>query len=111
MDYEVIVLQPAEDFLRKLETKLRAKAFRCIQLLERFGPHLPMPHVRKLSGCDLHELRSQIGSNTCRLFYFHKGQRVYVVTSGYVKKAHRTSRSEIDRAMRLKRQYEEASEQ
>ena len=65
----------------------------------------------KLSGCDLHELRSQIGSNTCRLFYFHKGQRVYVVTSGYVKKAHRTSRSEIDRAMRLKRKYEEASEQ
>ena len=43
--------------------------------------------------------------------YFHKGQRVYVVTSGYVKKAHRTSRSEIDRAMRLRRQYEEASEQ
>ena len=42
---------------------------------------------------------------------FHKGQRVYVVTSGYLKKAHRTSRSEIDRAMRLKRQYEEASEQ
>ena len=73
-----------------------------------------MPHARKLSGYDLHELRSQIGSNTCRLFYFHKGQKVYVVTSGYVKKGHRTnrtSRSEIDRAMRLKRQYEEASEQ
>ena len=70
-----------------------------------------MPHARKLSGYDLHELRAQIGSNTCRRFYFHNGQRVYVVTSGYVKKAHRTSRSEIDRAARLKKQYEEASEQ
>jgi len=64
-----------------------------------------MPHSRKLVGTDLSELRVRLGSNICRLFYFYEGERVYVVTSGYTKKANKTDRREIDRARRIKEQY------
>ena len=92
-------------FIGSLPIKMRAKALRTIELLEQFGPGLPMPHSRKLSGHQLWELRVRFGSDICRLFYFHHKDAVYVVTSGYVKKTVRTSRSEIDRASRLKAQF------
>ena len=106
MAYEVILLQPVVEFISRLSAKMRAKTFRSIELLKQFGPELPMPHSRKLVGYDLFELRIRLASNICRLFYFHDKGRLYVVTSGYLKKADRTSRREIERALRLKDQYE-----
>ena len=105
MQYEVILLEPSTDFLRTLDEKLQAKAFRAIELLGHFGPFLPMPHAKKLSGYDLWELRIQQGGKICRLFYFHDRERIYVVTSGYVKKSESTDPKEIGRALRLKAEY------
>jgi phage-related protein len=84
---------------------MRAKTLRTIELLEEFGSALPMPHSRKLSGQQLWELRIRFARDICRLFYFHHRGAVYVITSGYVKKSDRTSRTEIDRALRLKAQF------
>ncbi len=47
MSFEVILLEPAVAFLSQVEVKLRAKAFRTIELLREFGPELPMPHTKK----------------------------------------------------------------
>lgn len=105
MHFEVLLLQPAADFIARLSLKLRAKALRTIELLERFGPELPMPHARKLSGYELWELRVRFGGDIARLFYFHHRGAIYVVTSGYVKKTNRTSGTEIERAWRLKAQF------
>ena len=57
MAYEVELLPPAVEFLRGIDTMLRAKAARTIELLRQFGPTLPMPHAKKLSGYSLWELR------------------------------------------------------
>ena len=100
-------MEPAEAFLKSIDARLRAKAMRAIDLLREFGPLVPMPHARKLTGYDLYELRAQLGSNICRLFYFHRAGAVYVITSGYIKKAQRTNRREIERALRLQSEYEE----
>ncbi len=105
MQYEVVLLEPASDFLRRLETKLQAKAFRTIELLGYFGPQLIMPHSRKLSGYDLWELRVRQGGVVCRLFYFHDRDGVFVLTSGYAQKSDKTSPTEIERALRLKIEY------
>lgn len=105
MPYEVELLQPVVDFLKQTETKLRAKAYRTIGLLRAFGPDLPMPHARKLTGHELRELRVRQGSNICRLFYFVHGEKLVVVTSGYLKKRDSTDREEIKRALRLKDEY------
>ena len=102
MAYEVELLPPVVVFLRSIEPKLRAKAARSIELLRQFGPALPMPHAKRLSGYPLWELRVKQGSNIIRMFYFVKEEMTYVVASGYVKKSDKTSRTEIDKAMRLR---------
>ena len=105
MPFEVILLGNAMDFIRSLEPKLQAKALRSIELLRHFGPQLPMPHSRKLSGYNLWELRTRQSTNICRLFYFHHRETTYVVTSGYLKKSDKTKVEEIQKAMRIREDY------
>ena len=106
MLYEVILLQPAVDFLKEVDVKLRARAFRTIELLKEFGPFLKEPHSKKIAGVKgLFELRVQQGNNICRLFYFHKGNRIFVITSGFIKKSMKTERTEIEKAVKIMEQY------
>lgn len=106
MSYTVEIMGPALDFVQTLEIKMRAKVFRTVGLLERFGCQLPLPHSKTLKGCGgLKELRVKLGSNIVRLFYFHHEGRVYVVTSGYVKKDQKTDPREIERAIRLMNEF------
>lgn len=105
MPCEVTLLDPARRFIVGLDAKLKAKTLRTIDLLAEFGSRLSMPYARKLAGYDLWELRVRHGSDICRLFYFHQGHEIYVVTSGYVKKADRTSTAQIGRAERLRKQF------
>ena len=105
MPCEVTLLDPARGFIAGLDAKLKAKTLRTIDLLAEFGSRLSMPYARKLTGHELWELRVRHGSDICRLFYFHLGHEVYVVTSGYVKKTDRTSTAQIVRAERLRRRF------
>jgi phage-related protein len=105
MQFAVILLDSAMDFIRNLEPKLQAKALRSIEMLKHFGPQLPMPHSRKLVDYNLWELRARQASNICRLFYFHLRQTTYVVASGYVKKSDKTKVEEIQRAVRIRDEY------
>lgn len=106
MDHEVRLMEPAAEFVQKLAMKMRAKVLRTIGLLERFGPQLPAPHAKALKGCGgLKELRVKQGSDIVRLFYFHHKGKVYVVTSGYIKKTQKTNQREIERATRLMTEF------
>lgn len=105
MRYDVTLLDSAAGFIEHLQPKLRAKTLRTIDLLAEFGYSLGMPHCQKLTGYELWELRIKQGSDICRLFYFYHDDKVYVVTSGYVKKSNRTSIREIEKAERLKKQF------
>jgi phage-related protein len=108
MKYEVIILEPAKVFLHNINIKLRAKAFRTIELLQEFGPLLKEPHSKKVTGIkDLFELRVKFSSNICRLFYFHYKNTIYVITSGYVKKEQKLNKLEIEKALKLMKQYKE----
>ena len=103
--YEVVLLEQAYQFLDSLDKKMRAKAYRSIELLKQFGHRLPMPHAKKLKGYELHELRIKHGTDIIRMFYFITGDTVCVITSGYVKKSNHTNRTEIERAIRLRDQF------
>lgn len=106
MKYEVELMDPAVEFVQKLAVKMRAKVFRTIELLILFGPQLPAPHAKSLKGCGgLKELRVKQGNNIVRLFYFHSKGKVYIVTSGYIKKTQKTNQREIERAVRLMNDY------
>ena len=105
MRYEIVLLEPAQEFISGLRAKLKAKTFRTIELLAEFGPYLSMPHSRKISGKDIWEIRVQQGSDICRLFYFYHSQTGYIITSGYLKKTNRTSKREIEKADQLRVQF------
>jgi phage-related protein len=112
MKYRIIILEQAKEFLNSLEPKMLAKAYRTIGLLGEFGPRLTLPHSRKMTGTDdLRELRIQVATNICRLFYFHQGNKVYVLLSGFVKKRQKTDAEEIARALRTKQEYLEQNEE
>jgi phage-related protein len=106
--YDVKLLEDAVHFLRGLPVKLRAKAFRAVELLRDLGPELPMPHARALKGTDgLRELRVKLASDIVRLFYFHHQGKVYVVTSGFIKKSDRTDPRELQRAIRQMKAFKD----
>jgi phage-related protein len=108
VEYKVIILEQAKEFLTNLEPKLMAKAFRTINLLKQFGPVLTLPHSRKIIGSDeLYELRVQYGNNICRLFYFYYKNELYVILSGFIKKQDKTDPKEIERALKIIREYME----
>jgi len=99
-------MEPATTFVKKLTVKMRAKVLRTIGLLEQFGSQLPAPHAKALKNCEgLRELRVKQGSDIVRLFYFHHKGKVYVATSGYMKKTQKTNPREIARAMCLMKEF------
>ncbi len=105
MSYDVELLEEAVDFILSLPVKMQAKIQRTIDLLREFGYELPLPHSKKIKGREeLYELRVKQGSNICRLFYFYWKDKVYIITSGYVKKTNKTDISQIEKAIKLKRE-------
>ncbi len=105
--YNIKLLQDAKDFIDTLDVKMKTKVLRTITLLAKFGAFLKEPHSKKLKGYDLYELRVKLGSNIVRLFYFHDNNKIYVITSGFIKKANKTDKKIIQKAIDLKKQYEE----
>jgi len=104
--YEVGLLDEAVKFLTSLKPKMRAKAFRTIDLLRNFGVFLKMPHAKKIEGEEnLFELRVQQASNIVRLFYFHHLGKAYIITSGYVKKDMKLDKREINKAVTIRAKF------
>ena len=104
MGCNVEVMPPAVDFIHTLSPKLRAKALRVIELLKEFGFRLGEPHSKTFVGTDgLKELRVKVGTDICRIFYFHHKGTLYVATSGYIKKEMKTDHGEIEKAQKLRK--------
>ncbi len=55
----------------------------------------------------LKELRVKVGTDICRLFYFHWKEKTYIITSGYIKKTDKTDPKEIEKALKLMRRFKE----
>ena len=107
-EYDVRLLQTALAFLQGLPVKLRMKAYRGIELLATFGPELSMPHARALKNAGgLRELRIKFASDIVRLFYFYHEGKVYIVTSGFVKKSDKTDPRELQKAIHLMHEFKE----
>lgn len=95
---------PVADFMDALDVKMRAKLFGRLELLEEYGPLLTMPYGKHLRE-GIYELRAVFGSNITRLLYFFADDYRAIVTNGFVKKTQRTPRCEIERALRLRKDW------
>lgn len=92
---EISLNQEAEDFIGSLEKITIAKVLRTIDLLEKFGHNLGLPHSRAL-GNGLFELRVR-GQQEVRIFYTFHNQATLLL-HGFIKKSRRTPSQEIRNA-------------
>ncbi len=104
-EYEVLFYEaqegecPVQEFLDNLAPKVRGKAAKWLELLEREGPNLPRPYADVVRG-KIRELRVGFGGMHHRFLYFFHGKRI-VVTHGFVKKSATVPEAELARAERL----------
>jgi len=99
---------PVLEFLNALPDKLRAKAFRDIELLEICGNNLKEPHTKALKGKNnkgLYELRIKFSSDTVRIFYFMYIDNKYILLHGFVKKAMKIPETELAKARQYRDDY------
>ncbi len=95
------------DFFDSQRLKVRDKIIWTIWIIEHLQ-QVQEEYLKHLEDTDgLYEMRIQQGSDIFRIFcFFDKGQLV-VLANGYQKKTQRTPKSEIDKALRIKKQYEQ----
>ena len=93
------------DFYRKLDKKARLKVDWTINLLETFEI-VPTKYFKYLTGTDgIWEIRVEYASNIYRILCFFDQGKLIVVTNVFQKKTQKTPKTEIERALRLKKQY------
>ncbi len=108
MNFKVELLEEAVAFILSLPDKMQAKIQRTVSLLEEFGYFLPEPHSKKIKTVEnLYELRIKLANNICRLFYFYWKDKIYIVTSGYIKKANKTDKTQIQKAIDMMNKFKE----
>lgn len=85
---------PVKDFILSLEIKAQSKIKDSIKLLQEFGVRLGPPHIRKLTGTELWELRI-LGSDSIRILYIAITGKNFLLLHGFKKKKNKTPPKEI----------------
>lgn len=90
-----------EKFIRLLDSKTVAKLGQTIDLLEKYGPYLSMPHAKKINQT-LFELRVR-GKQEVRILYSYIGSKICLLHA-FKKQTQKTPKKEISIA--LKRHFQ-----
>ena len=104
------ITQPSSyfsDFYDRQRLKVRDKIIWTIWIIEHLQ-QVPEDYLKHLEDTDgLYEMRIQQGSDIFRIFCFFDEGQLVVLANGYQKKTQRTPKTEIDKALRIKNQYEQ----
>jgi len=96
-----------EDFLKKQNRKVQDKIYKILEAIETLE-YVPERYLKHLKGTDgLYEARIQLGSNIWRVFCFFDKGKLVILLNGFQKKTQKTPKKEIDKAIKLKKQYYE----
>jgi len=96
--------KPVKDFLDSLDVKMRAKMLFSVRIVREKGYQARMPYSEELED-GIFELRAKVGSDISRVLYFFVVGRKIVLTNGFIKKAQKTPKSEIERAKKYRADY------
>lgn len=67
-------------------------------------PDTYLKHIENTNG--LYEIRVQVGSDIFRIFCFFDKGNLIVLTNGFQKKSQKTPKQEIEKAIKIKEEYE-----
>lgn len=90
---------PVLDFIESLSKRQKAKIFRIFMTLEQYGLVSISPHIKKLSGTPLWEIRV-LGQDNIRILYVTVEQNSIFVLHGFIKKKQKTPQKEIHIALK-----------
>ncbi len=85
---------PVKEFIDRLELKAQTKVYDALNLLRDFNARLGAPHVKKLTGTQLWELRI-LGMDNVRVFYIAMRGKTFLILHGFKKKKDKTPPKEI----------------
>lgn len=89
--------KPIKDFIKSLSYEIGPKVVRGIDLLEKFGNLLGMPHSKRI-GPNIYELRIR-GKEEIRIFYTFKKNNIYLLHA-FQKKTQKIPRKEFETAIK-----------
>lgn len=95
---------PVKKFLESLQKSQKAKIFRIFQNVEEYGLSTALPHIKKLTGTPLWEIRI-LGQDNIRILYVVIHKDSILLLHGFVKKTQKTPNKEIDTALKRLREY------
>ena len=98
-----------ESFFLKQSEKVKAKIIWTIELIEELEriPETYFKHLESTNG--LYEIRVKQGKDIFRIFCFFDQGKLIVLTTGFQKKKQKTPKKEIEKALKIKEEYENES--
>jgi putative addiction module killer protein len=93
------------EFMASLDIKTKHKIRYGLMLLET-QDRLPSKYVKHIKD-GLFELRIEYNSNIYRVFFCFDGDRIVILFNGFQKKTQKIPASEIEQAIKLKKEYEQ----
>lgn len=95
-----------EDFFIKQRDKVKDKIIWTLELIQELErvPETHLKHIENTNG--LYEIRVQQGSDIFRIFCFFDQGQLILLANGFQKKTQKTPRKEIEKAIKIKNEYE-----
>lgn len=85
---------PVTEFILSLNLNTQAKVYTVLELLKSYGVSVGSPHIKKVTGTVLWELRI-LGSDNIRILYIAVTGKAFLLLHGFKKKKQKTPRKEI----------------
>src|SRR6476661_1187313 len=94
------------DFFGEQKQKVKDKIIWTFKLIETIQ-QVPEEYLKHMEGTDgLYEIRVKFGSDIFRIFCFFDEGKLVVLANGFQKKTQKTPKSEVERALKIKKEYE-----
>jgi phage-related protein len=94
-----------EDFLLEQPQKVQDKIFKIIEAIETLE-RVPSNYLKSMEGTNgLYEARIQLASNIWRVFCFFDNNKLVILLNGFQKKTQKTPSGEIEKALKLMKDY------
>jgi phage-related protein len=95
------------DFYEKQKQKVKDKILWTFRIIET-QQYIPSDYFRHMEDMDgLYEIRVKQGSDIFRIFCFFDQGKLIILANAFQKKTQKTPKSEIERALKIKKEYEQ----
>ncbi len=94
------------DFYKKQKPKVKEKILWTFKVIENIE-QVPIEYLKHIEGTDgLYKIRVQMGYDIFRISCFFDEGKLVVLANGFQKKTQKTPKQEIEKALKIKEEYE-----